>query len=111
MHTDLHIAREPRGTCIRVGGTIHETIAPAFAIAVARDVKVLAARDDTILLDFDQLELHDGASIDRAVDALRELCEQAPLVVQHAPSGLADSLEGTDILAGGRLQLEATRKL
>jgi hypothetical protein len=111
MQTDLLIARERRGTRIRVGGTIHETIAPAFALAVTRDVRLLAARDETILLDLEQLELHDGASVERAVEVLADLCEQAPLVVRHTPLELARRLEGSCLLDSGRLTLELPRGL
>ncbi len=110
MDTDLLIRRDPRSTRIRIGGVIDASIAAAFGQAVERDVKVMAAGSNPIELDFEQLELHDGSAVQEAVNALRKLLRQGPLVVRYAPQMLAHTLSKAGLLQGGRLRLEAPRE-
>lgn len=95
---------------IRVGGWIDKSIATAFAIALTRDVKALTTGDATINLDFEDLELDDGSAVAEAVNALRALLEQAPVVVHNAPQMLAHTLYKTGMLRGQRLALETPRE-
>lgn len=94
---------------IRVGGSIDESVANAFALALARDVKTLSAGRDTIDLDFEDLELDDGRAVAETVNALRELLEQARVTVHHAPQMLAHTLYKTGMLRGSRLALASPR--
>jgi len=110
MDPDLLIRRDPRSTRIRVGGTIDASIATAAGQAIERDVRVMARGANPIELDFDELELHDGSAVQEAVNALRELLRQAPLVVRAAPQMLARTLSKNGLLQGGRLRLEAPRE-
>ncbi len=110
MNTDLLIRRDPRGTRIRIGGAIDASIATAAGQAIERDVRVMAGGANPIELDFNELELNDGSAVQEAVNALRELLRQAPLVVRSAPQMLARTLSKTGLLQGGRLRLEAPRE-
>ncbi len=96
-------------TEIQVGGSVDATMANAFAIVLARDVKTLSAGRDTITLDFRELELDDGSAVAETVNALRELLVQASLVVHNAPQMLAHTLYKCGMLEGARLVLKTPR--
>ncbi len=110
MDTDLLIRRDPRSCRIRVGGFIDASIATAFGQAVERDVRVMAAGSNPIELDFDELELQDGSAVEEAINAIRQLLQQGPVVVRSAPQMLVQELSQTGLLQGGRLRLEAPRE-
>jgi hypothetical protein len=115
---DLVIRSPHHGARIRVGGCIDSTCAAPFAEALCRDVLTLAgdapfngsAPDGTerVELELDDLELCDGAAVAEAVNALRTLSIQVPLVVWHAPQMLAHTLYKAGLL-DSRLRLEAIR--
>ena len=106
----LLIRQDARQSDIRVRGCIDASVASAFAEALARDVKTLNAGGDTILLDFEDLELDDGVSIAQMVNALRELGRDARVVVRRAPQLLAHTLYKAGMLRDERLTLEDPRQ-
>ena len=109
MVPQLLIHQAPLASEIRVGGWIDASVATAFALALTRDVKTLSAGDETINLDFEDLELDDGSAVAEAVNALRELVGGAHVVVHNAPQMLAHTLYKTGMLRSARLELETPR--
>ena len=95
---------------IRVGGSVDAAIAPVFAQVLTNDVRALSGGTSRIELDLDELELDDGSAVVEAVNALKELLQEADLVVRHAPQMLAHTLYKTGMLRGGRLILESPRR-
>lgn len=109
MVPQLSIRQNTLRTEIEVGGSIDASIAAAFALALARDVKTLSVGDTTIHLDFRDLELDDGSAVAEAVNALRELLLGARVVIKNAPQMLAHTLYKTGMLRGTELALASPR--
>ncbi len=62
--------------------------------------------DAPIRLEFEELDLLDGAAVAEAVNAIREILETGrSLEIHHAPQMLAHTLYKTGMLADGRILL------
>ena len=94
---------------IRVGGWIDASVATAFALALTRDLQTLSAGDETISLDFDELELDDGSAVAETINVLRALLMHSRVVVRNAPQMLAHTLYKTGMLRDARLALHTPR--
>ena len=78
--------RTPASTWKRLWKAIWSTMYGAAMSELSRpETGPEAAGDPTIELDLDSLELDDDDAIDEAVNAIRELLREAPLVLRGAP--------------------------
>lgn len=92
-----------------VGGSIDRRSARMFAQVLSQDTRALTRGNARIELDLSDLELDDGSAVAEAVNAIRELLADSPVVLRQAPQMLAHTLYKAGLLRDGQLSLVEPR--
>ncbi len=102
----FQIRTDPDSTKISAAGGICGGSAADFSRALVREALRLGEPEGEVCLEFEDLDLLDGAAVAETVNAIREILSNGrPMQIHRSPQMLAHTLYKTGMLKDGRITL------